>query len=133
MSLTYPILYNNNYFAKVFNGTWGMLRKFGVVSRNDGGAFVCSIWFGWIVQLALQALVQPGVLPGPNAIGEPPELTAFCFGMNFMPAYLDSKSRSLPQSIAPDYYGEGRSGYEDNDDGFGGPEDPEKAPEFSDT
>jgi hypothetical protein len=40
------------------------------------------------------------------AAREPPELAAFCFGINFMPAYLDSKSKSLPTSIEPTYYGE---------------------------
>jgi len=92
-----------------------MLRQLGCVSRN-GSAFVCSIWFGWVVQLVIQCLVQPSILPGLVSVREPPELIAFCFGMNFMPAYLDSKSRSLSPCIRPDYYAEGTNDGDDNHD-----------------
>ena len=100
------------------------MRKLGWVSRN-GNAFVWSIWFGWIAQLVIQILVQPSILPGLTSLREPPELTAFCFGVNFMPAFLDSKSRSLPESIEPQYYSEGndrgaaarRIGHHNHDDG----------------
>jgi len=86
-----------------------MLRNVGWVSRH-GNVFVWSIWFGWIAQLVIQILVQPSILPGFAGLREPPELTAFCFGINFMPAFLDSKSRSLPESIEPQFYSEGNNG-----------------------
>ena len=89
----------------MFNGIWGMLRKAGVLDSDDGGAFVCSIWFGWFVQLVLQIMVQPSILPGAIGARAPPELAAFAFGMNFMPAYLDSKANSMPAEIDREYYG----------------------------
>lgn len=87
------------------NGIWGMLRKAGVLKSEDGGAFVSSVWFGWFVQLVLQIIVQPSILPGAAAARAPPTLTAFSFGMNFMPAFLDSKANSLPPKISREYYG----------------------------
>ena len=105
-----------------------MLRKVGWISRN-GNVFVWSIWFGWMAQLVIQILVQPSILPGVASLREPPELTAFCFGLNFMPAFLDSKSRSLPESIEPQYYSEGNNGDavgdHDHDDNYNDEEQPE--------
>ena len=84
-----------------------MLRKFGIlVPKEDNGIFVCMIWVGWFIQLVIQIIVQPSILPGAVAARAPPTLTAFSFGMNFMPAYLDSKAKSLPENIDADYYGE---------------------------
>ena len=84
-----------------------MLRKLGIiVPREDSGLFVCMIWAGWFIQLVVQIIVQPSILPGAAAARAPPTLTAFSFGMNFMPAYLDSKAKSLPENIDADYYGE---------------------------
>jgi len=50
-------------------------------------------------------MVQPSILPGNPAAAAPPTLTAFGFGMNFMPAFLDSKANSLPATITREYYG----------------------------
>ena len=82
-----------------------MLRKLGVVSQ-EGGIFATSIWAGWFLQLVLQIVVQPSYLADLGATRAPPELAAFAFGMNFMPAYLDSKGQELPNIIEPEYYGE---------------------------
>ena len=91
----------------MFNGIWGMLRKLGVVVvSQEGGLFATSIWVGWFLQLVLQIVVQPSYLADIGATRAPPELAAFAFGMNFMPAYLDSKGQELPDIIEPDYYGE---------------------------
>ena len=49
------------------------------------------------VQLVLQCLFQPASLPGALVARAPPTLTAFAFGMNFMPAFLDSKSNTIPE------------------------------------
>jgi hypothetical protein len=91
--------------SQVLNGFWGILRQCRVFQPNDGGAFVCSVYFGWLVQLVLQIMVQPSILPGTAFLQVPPTVTAFAFGMNFMPAYLDSKANSLPAEISPEYYG----------------------------
>lgn len=82
-----------------------MLKQKGFVKNEDGGAFVCSIWFGWLVQLVLQIMVQPSILPGATAARAPPTLAAFAFGMNFMPAFLDSKASSMPVELSREYYG----------------------------
>jgi len=91
----------------MFNGLWGMLRKLGIlVPKEDSGLFVSMIWMGWFIQLVIQIIVQPSILPGAAAARAPPTLTAFSFGINFMPAYLDSKAKSLPETLDADYYGE---------------------------
>ena len=101
-----------------------MVRKLGWIPKEDGGAFVCSIWVGWLIQLVLQIMVQPSVLAGATAARAPPTLTAFAFGMNFMPAYLDSKAKLLPGNMTPDYYGEDQEG--DSNESGSTEEDPEK-------
>lgn len=83
------------------------MRQCGVFNPDDGGAFKLSIWMGWLVQLVLQIIVQPSILPGADGAAAPPTLTAFAFGMNFMPAYLDYKANSLPAEIDRSYYGLG--------------------------
>jgi hypothetical protein len=101
-----PTLFLRYFFiSQVLNGMWGIMRQCRVFKPNDGGAFVCSIYFGWLVQLVLQIMVQPSILPGPTSLQVPPTVTAFAFGMNFMPAYLDSKANSLPAEISREYYG----------------------------
>mmetsp|Transcript_56978 Transcript_56978/g.138810 ORF Transcript_56978/g.138810 Transcript_56978/m.138810 type:complete len:408 (+) Transcript_56978:176-1399(+) len=105
--VTYPVLSIVVGCVQMFNGLWGMLRKLGIlVPKEDSGLFVCMIWAGWFIQLVIQIIVQPSILPGAAAARAPPTLTAFSFGMNFMPAYLDSKAKSLPENIDADYYGE---------------------------
>lgn len=81
------------------------MRQCGVLRQEDGGAFVTAIWVGWLIQLVVQILIQPSVLPGSTAAALPPTVTAFAFGMNFMPAYLDYKANSLPAEITDQYYG----------------------------
>ncbi|CAB9530963.1 expressed unknown protein [Seminavis robusta] len=104
--IRYPSLAMTVGAVQIFNAIWGMLRYFGIMKPKDGGAFVCSVWFGWFVQLVLQIMVQPSILPGATAARAPPTLTAFAFGMNFMPAFLDSKAGSLPnETEIRDYYG----------------------------
>ena len=105
LCIRYPSLAIAVGAVQIFNAIWGMLRYFGVFKPNDGGAFVCSIWFGWFVQLVLQIIVQPSILPGAIGARFPPELAAFAFGMNFLPAFLDSKANSLPTEIHPEDYG----------------------------
>jgi len=101
----YPSLAITVGVVQIVNAIWGMLRQLGVVKPQDGGAFVSSIWLGWLVQLVLQNMVQPSILPGNPAAAAPPTLTAFGFGMNFMPAFLDSKANNLPATITREYYG----------------------------
>jgi len=94
------------------------MRQFGVLHAADSdGAFPVSIWFGWLVQLAMQIITQPGSLPGGAAAANAPTVAAFAFGLNFMPAYLDSKARNTPDVLGPEYYGiapsEGETGVDD--------------------
>lgn len=103
--ITYPSIAIAVGCVQILNGLWGILRQCGVLKAEDGGAFVASIWFGWLVQLVLQIMVQPSVLPGGTAAAVPPTVTAFAFGMNFMPAYLDYKANSLPPTISRAFYG----------------------------
>ena len=103
--IRYPSLAITVGLVQIFNAFWGALRYFGVLKAQDGGLFVSSIWFGWIVQLILQIMVQPSILPGAVAARAPPTLTAFAFGMNFMPAFLDSKANGMPAETDRAYYG----------------------------
>lgn len=105
--IRYPSLAITVGVVQIAIAIWGVLRYYGVLKPQDGGAFVAAVWFGWLVQLVLQIMVQPSILPGAVAARAPPTLTAFAFGMNFMPAFLDSKANSMPDDseITPEYYG----------------------------
>lgn len=103
--VTYPSIAIAVGCTQILNGFWGILRQCGVLQAADGGAFVTSIWVGWLIQLCLQIVVQPSVLPGGTAAAVPPTVTAFAFGMNFMPAYLDYKANSLPATLDRSFYG----------------------------
>jgi len=117
--IRYPSIAMTVGCVQIVNAIWGMLRQKGILKADDGGMFVMSIWFGWFVQLVLQIMVQPSVLIGGTAAAAPPTLTAFAFGMNFMPAYLDSKSNTLPELEGNDlraYYGLAPSSSDDDYD-----------------
>lgn len=136
--VSYPSLSIVVGVVQMMNGIWGILKRYGVcTARQHGGAFVTSIWMGWLIQLVLQIIVQPAILPGAEAAGFSPELAAFSLGMNFMPAYLDSKSQGLAATIGERYYHYGND--ESNDDSppplmeatNGSEVSSEKAPDFS--
>ena len=101
----YPPLAITVGLVQIVNAFWGALRQFKVVDPRDGGMFATSIWFGWLLQLALQIMAQSMSLPGKTLAAFPPTVTAFAFGVNFMPAYLDSKANQIPEKISPEYYG----------------------------
>lgn len=127
--VTYPSMSIAVGVLQMMNGIWGILKRYGLlVPAQDGGAFATSIWTGWLIQLVIQVIVQPSILPGAVAARFPPELAAFAFGMNFMPAYLDAKSNSLPNEIEPEYFGQ--ESLDDEAEGGMGHTD-EQAPEFS--
>jgi len=84
-----------------------MARSVGILDFG-GGVFQMSVWFGWLVQLVLQIITQPSSFPGGMVAPIAPTVAAFAFGLNLMPAYLDSKASSMPEDVMTSrYYGRG--------------------------
>ena len=92
-------------------GIWGLLRSFGIAVFGVRD-FSSAMFIAWVLQLTLQVLVQVGYVPGDGAAGAAPTITGFTIGLNFMPAYLDHKGRTLPEEITSAYYGEGEESSE---------------------
>jgi len=89
---------------QIINASWAFVRTFYPHSNSDNYSLQASIAFGWLTQLVLQIVTQVGVLPA-AAAGLAPVITAFAFGLNLMPAWLEYKARSVAETIDPGYYG----------------------------
>lgn len=97
--------------VQLFNGVWGMARSFGVglvesSSTNPVPVYQLSLAFQWILVMVLQILIQIAYLPGGNLAGVAPFLASFSLGLTLMPAYLDHKTNTLPETLPHDYYGD---------------------------
>jgi hypothetical protein len=97
-------------------GIWGMGRALKVtalmIGKDDPDTstysknFQMAMFFAWFLQLVLQVITQIGYVPG-TVLSEKASIV-FClsFGLNLMPAYLDYKMRSIPDTIDKvEYYG----------------------------
>jgi len=93
-------------FVQLFNGLWGVARSFGVglVESSSTPVYQISLAFQWILVVVLQILVQIAYLPGDNRAGVAPFLASFSLGLTLMPAYLDHKANTLPETFPKDYY-----------------------------
>eukprot|EP00978_Attheya_sp_CCMP212_P032582 scaffold128046_cov54-Attheya_sp.AAC.1 len=58
----------------------------------------------WICMLVLELVVQVAYAPGPAMGGAAPTRACIIFGLAFMPAYLDDKTRMTPAELPPSYY-----------------------------
>jgi len=107
--IRYPALSLIVGLWQIMNSIWGLARWRGMLVQGDrAGVFQKSIWFGWLLQVTMQIMTQPASVPG--AAANSAVVAAFCFGQNLMPAYLDAKVRSIPESISPGYYGSAEEG-----------------------
>lgn len=94
---------------QMINGVWGVARSFDMCMMNDMDhqVFQYSMGFQWLNVLILQDIVQISYLPGGTNASMAPILACFSLGMNLMPAYLDHKMKTMPETMTDDYYGEG--------------------------
>jgi len=94
--------------VQIINAVWGFLRsrQMMIMTSNvkDDDSFQVSMALGWFLQLVLQVIVQPASLPGGVAALNAPTVAAFALGQNVMPAFLDYKARTMPESIDHAYY-----------------------------
>jgi len=91
---------------QVLNSLWGFARSYGVGVRGEKDInYQISMFAGWFLQVVLQAIVQVSYSPGGELAPASTTITAMSVGLNMMPAYLDYKSRTVPEEITPDYYG----------------------------
>jgi len=93
---------------QLMNGVWGIARSMGIglMENTSIPVFQLSIAFQWLSVIVLQNLVQIAYLPGGNAAAVVPFLACFSLGLNLMPAFLDHKSNTVPDTLPDDYYGE---------------------------
>lgn len=103
--VSFPAISVTVGLIQLLNGMWGLVRSagFGVGGAEDC-KFQSTIYLGWFLQFVLQFLVQIGYLPGDALSDAVATLTAYSFGLNLMPAYLDYKCRTIPAKIEPSYY-----------------------------
>lgn len=104
--VSYPTLTIFAGLIQMLLGSWCFLRTFGYfVKTGQEHYFTLGMGVGWLAQLGLQILPQIGVIPGSVLAGLSATVTAFGFGLNLMPAYLDYKTRTTMETIIPEYYG----------------------------
>ena len=96
--------------VQLLNGLWGFARSFGfgLLSGTPVPIFQLSLAFQWLAVLVLQDLVQIAYLPGDDKATVAPVLACFSLGLTLMPAYLDHKANTLPETMPDDYYNETR-------------------------
>ena len=92
---------------QLVNGLWGLARSQGVglLANNPVPVFQLSLAFQWLCVLVLQDLVQIAHLPGAENAPVTPFLACFSLGLTLMPAYLDHKANTLPETMPDNYYG----------------------------
>lgn len=93
---------------QLFNGLWGVARSFGMGHLDDGittlPVYQLSLAFQWLNVLVLQDLTQIAHLPEGTLAPVAPFLACFSLGLTLMPAYLDHKANTLPETLPEDYY-----------------------------
>jgi hypothetical protein len=93
---------------QMINGVWGVARSFDMCMMKDMDmqVFQYSMGFQWLNVLILQIVVQVSYLTGDLKANLAPILAALSLGLNLMPAYLDHKMNTMPETMPDDYYGE---------------------------
>lgn len=91
---------------QIINACWGIARSMGIATFGDRDVtYQSSMALGWLLQFVLQILVQVSYPMGDMGAGAAPQITAMSVGLNLMPAFLDWKSRTVPETISAEYYG----------------------------
>jgi hypothetical protein len=91
--------------VQILVGFFGLARRMGkLVGGKDDHSFQIACGIMWIFMLVLELMVQIAYAPGPMMGGAAPTRACIIFGLAFMPAYLDAKTRTTPAELPPSYY-----------------------------
>uniref|UniRef100_A0A7S2UB49 Uncharacterized protein n=1 Tax=Attheya septentrionalis TaxID=420275 RepID=A0A7S2UB49_9STRA len=91
--------------VQILVGFFGLARRMGkLVGGKDDHSFQIACGIMWICMLVLELMVQVAYAPGPMMGGAAPTRACIIFGLAFMPAYLDAKTRTTPAELPPSYY-----------------------------
>lgn len=104
--ITYPGISMYIGLLQMVNGIWGITRaqENNKNKKNSIPIYQLSLGFQWINVLVLQDIVQIGYLPGGMLAPVAPFLACWSLGLTLMPAYLDHKMATLPETFPEDYY-----------------------------
>ena len=101
--VTYPGISMYIGLLQMTNGVWGIVRAQDGENKNSNGnrnvpIYQLSLGFQWINVLVLQDIVQIGYLPGGMLVHVAPFLACWSLGLTLMPAYLDHKMATSPET-----------------------------------
>ena len=88
---------------QMINGIWGIARARGYLQIKNN-IYQVSLGFQWINVLVLQDIVQLSYSSWGMLAPVAPTLAAWTVGLSPMPAYLDHKMSTLPETFPDDYY-----------------------------
>ena len=93
---------------QMINGVWGVARSYGICLMENASmpVYQVSLAFQWLNVIVLQNVIQIACLPGDSHAAVSPFLACFSLGLTLMPAFLDHKANTLPETLPEDYYGE---------------------------
>jgi hypothetical protein len=84
---------------------FGFVRSMGVANGPDNHSYQAIALLSWICTVSLQILTQVAYAPGGAMAAAAPSRTMLTLGVNVLPAFLDFKMRTTPDTIPFDYYG----------------------------
>ena len=94
--------------------TYGMARAYlHFADGPDNHSFQFAALILWICVVSMQILTQFAYAPGGMAAAGAPSVTMLTLGLHVLPAYLDYKMRTVPETISASYYGLGPVAAED--------------------
>uniref|UniRef100_A0A7S4AXC9 Uncharacterized protein n=1 Tax=Pseudo-nitzschia australis TaxID=44445 RepID=A0A7S4AXC9_9STRA len=102
--ITYPGINIFIGLIQMFNGVWGIARAMGMCNFGALHFFQWSLALQWVFVLVLQDLVTSAYW-GTSMAVYGPMLATWSLGLTLMPAYLDHKHQSLPETFPVYYYG----------------------------
>jgi len=106
--ISYPGLFMFVGLWEMLNGFWGMARSFDILNfQMDVPIYQLSLGVQWLFILFLQDIVQLAYLPDGSmkAAAVAMAIPFWTLGLTIMPAYLDHKMNTLPETLPDDYYG----------------------------
>jgi len=106
--ISYPGLFMFVGLWELLNGLWGMARSFDILNfQMDFPIYQVSLGVQWLFILLLQDIVQLAYLPAGamKAAAVAMAIPFWTLGLTIMPAYLDHKMNTLPETLPDDYYG----------------------------
>jgi hypothetical protein len=102
-TITYPEISVTVGLVYILNGIWGLYRSF---TRPTDNYFQMSLAFQYLLTVSLMIVTQISYLPGGALAAAAPSRGCLTLGIHIMPAFLDYKSRSTPEELTSDYYGD---------------------------